>query len=230
MGTLTFHWSAVISRVFAGGTGCFERQQTNDALWIRHIPLPPRHCEPSFNFYLHISMNLEEVSVQQLALASEQELNDRPGQSPEKRLFKEITLQSPKHQRRKLNWSLMNSQPEGLPGESFSGQSMTRILRQPVVNLPGKIRVARSKRRLDTLKRLTHTHTHSEFSLPPIAVLDRSIREHRLPRLDHRTGQQNLRLKRNALDSSSVLPSFPSFNGSEVSPRQILAARKAQFM
>lgn len=233
MGTFAFNRGAVVAWVFAGRTRSFERQKTDNTLRVWDVPFPARHREPAFDLHLHISMSLEEESVLQLALASEAEADYIPGLSPEKHLFRGIGLDLKSPNRKKPNWSLLPTSHQSKQAISFLRKSTTHL--QPTVNLPAKVRAVRSKRHLDPIpaNSFSHVRTGSDLVQPLKDVLDRSIRENHPPLLEPRLRRLNVRLKKKG-DSSfqSVLPSFPSFfgNGAEFSPRQILAARKVQYM
>lgn len=46
MRTFTLYWSTVVTRVFASWARGLEWKETDDALRIRDIPLPPRNSVP----------------------------------------------------------------------------------------------------------------------------------------------------------------------------------------
>ena len=225
----------VISRIFAGRTRCFERKQTYHTLRVWDIPLPSSNREPAVDLHLHISMSLEEESVLQLALASEAEADYIPGLSPEKHLFRGVSLnlKSPAYSRKKQNWSFMPTAVPDSQSKPFLRKSNTHL--QPTLNLPAKLRAVRSKRYLDPLPAISHNHTCSDLTQSSKGLLDRSIRENRPNLLDNHFHKINVRLKKKGgkeFVMPELLRGFPNFfgNGTESSPRQILAVRKAQYM
>lgn len=178
-------------------------------------------------------MSLEEESVLQLALASEAEADYIPGLSPEKHLFKgvSLSLKSPTYSRKKQNWSFMPTAVPDPQSKSFLRKSTTHL--KPT--LPAKLRAVRSKRYLDPLPAIGHNHTCSDLTQSSKGLLDRSIRENRPSLLDHSFHKINVRLKKKGgkeFVMPELLRGFPNFfgNGTESSPRQILAVRKAQYM